>query len=1092
MSSHGVKTINTDKRSKKRIRFASSRERSKRASADVYRSYKRKIGVTSAATREERIHNPSQNDREKKKQRRHYLPIENESRSAIFSANIQDNDGDDNYVKINPGLVSVATSMFASELEVALDRNASEIFGKFHREVWGLVRSLPETLHHLKKIVDVLMNYLLSPETMPERPSVQTSSTEPFVINHATTDILHLLSVLAKDVREELHPYLHTRVLPRIIQDLLNPPLPPPGSGKQPIPLDVTIVEAAFRTLSYIFRYDANVLKDDLEAMRQFYGMTLANRRELVRRLAAETFAPLIRKLPTQNSRQRHLKRVLKAVARAASVATTNHQKRSQSDVLNGMTQLIFQIVKGVPGRLHSQGLRTFRFVLDFCIGQKAGSDLLENKDQRRLLFTLASMCLEKVVYHLGDDNGSILLVTLTEILEVGVSAVDKSKEETSKDIDEDSHVRQIVSSLRLLSEMAKIRHGSLFGTMKKEGRQNLIDLLERVYCNNGLFLRLNIKNRCEILEYSCSIWGTIQPIHDISNSLTKCLKSLFGLVEKASNDTTDVDCSTTKSLALILSQNLLPLLTNRPSQMIVAEVIILATARFAAQDQESALHLIFSMASVELGEQTNPVDSGTDSTSVDGTHLPLFFPNGSMNIKVGTKDKELIFKRCLTKCPTSDITEEELAMLCIAFRCLPFLSSLSQTNESDAVSQSYYKKSAKWILENTKRLEDAKKKKQQKEQSDKEIQQKLTISIALGLEALSVLTAAFLHNFETSADVAKKTILPAKLTAERMIHSDSASVWTLRGVASMVSVISQIGQSLDNELDQIFDALVPNLRSPSHAVRYYSLQILSSFPSKNFVTDHADLDLTDDLDEDPSFNADQSKNQSALVGKCDILHHMLNLERTQVRLSNERTFSSLIARIEVFGRSGKLPIVYAEAAANHMIGLLHVKFAPLWPLAVRALTSLAKAYENSVWPILESKLVAVIDELPKKRNQVDGDEVPESSTSDSTLIIPAQSKHLQSCEVWESSLGEDITIFGEENVYVEDGEVPRHLMTDGATVMETIWNAAEASHRLLAKNSRVIVPLFLRFLHCQYFHFHNNDPSKRELDLQQEHGIEW
>ena len=52
-----TKSVNTDKRSRKRLKFASSKERSKRASADVYRSYKRKVGVTSAATREEIVHN---------------------------------------------------------------------------------------------------------------------------------------------------------------------------------------------------------------------------------------------------------------------------------------------------------------------------------------------------------------------------------------------------------------------------------------------------------------------------------------------------------------------------------------------------------------------------------------------------------------------------------------------------------------------------------------------------------------------------------------------------------------------------------------------------------------------------------------------------------------------------------------------------------------------------------------------------------------------------------------------------------------------------------------------------------------------------
>mmetsp|Transcript_19565 Transcript_19565/g.45491 ORF Transcript_19565/g.45491 Transcript_19565/m.45491 type:complete len:80 (-) Transcript_19565:432-671(-) len=68
MDSRHVKSVNTDSRSKKRIRFASARERSKKASADVYRSYKRRIGggVTTAATREQFVHNPRDEVRPKK------------------------------------------------------------------------------------------------------------------------------------------------------------------------------------------------------------------------------------------------------------------------------------------------------------------------------------------------------------------------------------------------------------------------------------------------------------------------------------------------------------------------------------------------------------------------------------------------------------------------------------------------------------------------------------------------------------------------------------------------------------------------------------------------------------------------------------------------------------------------------------------------------------------------------------------------------------------------------------------------------------------------------------------------------------------
>jgi hypothetical protein len=92
-------------------------------------------------------------------------------------------------------------SNFASELDIALDRNASEIFSFFHREIWHMVRSLPEVLHHATKIVDLL--YAVT-ETAHRCRQMEKKTLMLIVLahsNHATTDILHLLAVLARFIR---------------------------------------------------------------------------------------------------------------------------------------------------------------------------------------------------------------------------------------------------------------------------------------------------------------------------------------------------------------------------------------------------------------------------------------------------------------------------------------------------------------------------------------------------------------------------------------------------------------------------------------------------------------------------------------------------------------------------------------------------------------------------------------------------------------------------------------------------------------------------------------------------------------------------
>jgi hypothetical protein len=266
MNAQHTKALNTDTSSKNRLRFASTRQLSKLASADVYRSYKRKVGVvTSASNREEQVH------RTQSPTKRH--------KANPITLNINDEKFDS------------IQSIFSSELDVTADRNASDVFSKFYRDIWPLCRSLPEVLHHSSSIIDTLLFYLLSRSengrdvttaeedsssdhncedndeidecsnissnaaanktvTVIDGITTKASDTErsSFIVNHATTDILHLISVLARDLRHEIHPYVHTKILPRILIDLLNPP-PPLDTNVQPIQLDVNVVESAFRTL---------------------------------------------------------------------------------------------------------------------------------------------------------------------------------------------------------------------------------------------------------------------------------------------------------------------------------------------------------------------------------------------------------------------------------------------------------------------------------------------------------------------------------------------------------------------------------------------------------------------------------------------------------------------------------------------------------------------------------------------------------------------------------------------------------------------------------------------------------------------------
>lgn len=248
MSHQHTKTLSTDSRSKNRIRYASTKDRAKKASADVYRSYKRRVGVaqTTAAAREERVHHPGGGPKgNKKKRKKTFIGEGGEKKTTVVVggkgqkeevAELFDLGGEEADEELLPQDVE---SCFASELDLAQDRNASELFGKLYREIWPFTRSLAEMLHHADDIVAILLCYLLSPEADPGTPTERkdiahmlqkegggvpaASKRIPYVVNLVTTDVLHLIGVLARDFRHEIHGFVHPAIVPRIVYDLLNP-----------------------------------------------------------------------------------------------------------------------------------------------------------------------------------------------------------------------------------------------------------------------------------------------------------------------------------------------------------------------------------------------------------------------------------------------------------------------------------------------------------------------------------------------------------------------------------------------------------------------------------------------------------------------------------------------------------------------------------------------------------------------------------------------------------------------------------------------------------------------------------------------------
>ncbi|CAB9504964.1 processome component 20 homolog [Seminavis robusta] len=1037
---HQVKSVNTDSRSRKRLKFTSSKQRSKRASADVYRSYKRRIGVTSAASREERVHHTHREESKQKKQKLDNKPEEEDVTEATFS----------------------------EELDLAYARNPSEIFRNLYHQVWPLARSLPEVLHHAAAIVNLLLAYVMSHPSEPHQQSHTTSThnndkkkKERFIVNHATTDVLHLLAVLAKDLRHEIHPFLHTLIIPRIVNDILNQPtttttssnnsndVEPTQNSKQIMPVDVSIIEASFRCISYIFRYDAEAIltetttssKNDkkqeepcLELLRQYYGSTLAHRRDIVRRLAAETFAPLIRKLKQDSARKKHLRRVIKAfmstqannTSTTATATATTAVVKLQTNAIDGISHLFFEVARGVAGQGHSKGKVALRVLLGVLSANDANKS---NTNSLELAHSVTAAFLDKMGSHLQRPFfGDAILQDIIDSTQRVLKQSDNNN--NSKD-----NFAPKEHMIRLLLQIILLRDGFLLEKQQQwqdqgkifNTRGEIVKIVLRVMdALVPVFAEMPLSLQSIVLSLVSSTWKTIPTDAHFAKKMRPHIESLVKTEITTNEDNNNHP-------ALVLAQDLMPFLPSKAAMGIVATSILTAAAAHCT-DRDLCLSMIVAAAtsspvttSIDGGESDNDESVSTNSNQAEDT---LFSFQVATQCQISHDTKQTLLEACLL-----DVHGSEWSRLGVAARCVSFVALTGVKQEEE---------------QNAKHLKDT---------FDK-------VSKWLSIE--------FHTQHTTTTKSIQKTLRNAQEASERFLHSQSTSLWTLKAVAAYVQAM-QMFQVVLGDREKVFDALVPNLSSSSHFRRLYSLQILASFPKKPFVTDHADLDLTDDLDEEPSEFVPQegtSTRGAVRSGLCDILDTLLSIESSTVAFENERPLLSLISRIEILGRSAKLPVVYAEAAANHMLGLLYIKFSPIWPAAVSAYVSLANGQEFSSWSPLKEKLDILMNTFPNPQSLAISD-----SDGDTRLKRFDPSCHQTLCATWDESNGENASLFG--------NETSQHLPTDEATVLQHVWSVLENASEVVAKNSRKIVPIFLQFMHSQFYSYYPHDPDAKELRIE-------
>jgi hypothetical protein len=300
---------------------------------------------------------------------------------------------------------------------------------------------------------------------------------------------------------------------------------------------------------------------------------------------------------------------------------------------------------------------------------------------------------------------------------------------------------------------------------------------------------------------------------------------------------------------------------------------------------------------------------------------------------------------------PCCDVRDNARTLI-VATKSAAFVSACANDR---SVFGRCYKKAAQWLANLTVSipLEDAR-------QSSPD----LTLLFSSSLEALARLSLIALDS-SVGPEMIEPHLIKVRSAGSKFLLENPSSICGLKSVSVYCIALKRFSKHLSDEANTIFEALTPNLYDPAQLKRQHTLQIMATVPKKPFVTDHADLDLSEDLDEEPTSTGydEQKQEKKGLVGSCDIIETLLQIESLPLDLTSERPMVSLLSRIEIFGRAGKLPIVYAEAVTAHLMGLLHVKFSPVCGTAIKTLAAIARLYERTTWGLIFSRLSALMED---------------------------------------------------------------------------------------------------------------------------------
>ncbi|XP_048356597.1 small subunit processome component 20 homolog [Sphaerodactylus townsendi] len=204
---------------------------------------------------------------------------------------------------------------FHEGLEKWRELNLTQHFVTFYREVINKCQSFNQLVYYQNYIVQSLKTHLQLKNSLAFQP------------------LLDLVVQLARDLQADFYPHFQDFFLS--ITKLLDTQ-------------DTELLEWAFTSLSYLYKYLWRLMVKDMSNIYGLYSTLLAHHKQHIRNFAAESFTFLMRKVSDQN-----------ALLNLMFLDLGEHPQK-----VEGVGQLLFAMCKGVRNMFHSCAEKAITLIL--------------------------------------------------------------------------------------------------------------------------------------------------------------------------------------------------------------------------------------------------------------------------------------------------------------------------------------------------------------------------------------------------------------------------------------------------------------------------------------------------------------------------------------------------------------------------------------------------------------------------------------------------------------------------------------------------------------------------------------------------------